>query len=379
MNPFDVIVIGVGGMGSATLYRLAARGRRVLGLEQFDIPHDLGSSHGLTRIIRLAYYEDPRYVPLLRRAYELWGALEAEAGETLLVTTGSVDAGPADDEVFAGSHRSCLEHGLPHEVLDGAALAARFPGYRLPPDYRALYQPAGGFLLSERCIVQHVFGALRRGAVVRAREQVLSWRADGERVAVETDRGRYEAGALVITAGAWAAKLLPQLGRAAQPERQVLGWFGLLEPQHFTPPTFPVFNLRVPEGRFYGFPEFGVPGFKIGRYHHLGEQVEADRVDRTPRAEDEAVLREAVARYFPAADGPVMALKTCLFTNSPDEHFILGQHPEHANVSFAAGFSGHGYKFCSVVGEILADLALSGRTAHAISLFDPQRAALSLA
>lgn len=378
MKTYDVIVVGIGGMGSATAYRLAKQGKRVLGLESFDIPHEYGSSHGVTRIIRLAYYEDPSYVPLLRRAYTLWRELEASSGEKLLYQTGSVDAGPEDDEVFTGSYSSCLEHGLSHEVFDHAGLAARFPGYRLPKGYRALYQEEGGFLLSERCIVQHVFLAQRLGADIHAREKVHAWQAEGDRVVVETDKGRYEAQSLVITAGAWAAQLLPALGKNAQPERQVLGWFGPLEPQHFTPATFPVFNLKVPEGRYYGFPEFGVPGFKIGRYHHLDEQVEADTVDRVPKPEDEAVLRSAVARYFPAANGPVIGLRTCMFTNSPDEHFIVGQHPEHENVSFAAGFSGHGYKFCSVVGEILAELATSQRTQHPISLFDPQRPALAL-
>ena len=375
MTHFDTIVVGVGGMGSAAVWQLAKRGQRVLGLEQFDVPHDFGSSHGVTRIIRLAYYEDPSYVPLLRRAYELWEELGASAGEPLLVQHGSIDAGPEDDYVFRGSYESCVAHGIPHEVLEARELEQRFPGYHLPRGHYALFQRDGGFLLSERCIVQHVLQAQRRGARVQARERVVSWRAEPDRVVVETDRGRYEAGSLVVTAGPWAKHLLP-LGGNAQAERQVLGWFAPRSPERFTPERFPVFNLSVPEGRYYGFPEYGVPGFKIGRYHHLAEQVEADAVDRSVTPYDEAVLRDAVTRYFPDADGPTMALKTCLFTNSPDEHFIIGRHPEHDNVAFAAGFSGHGYKFCSVVGEILADLAVDGTTALPISLFSPTRAAL---
>lgn len=378
MPKFDVIVIGVGGMGSAALHHLAARGKRVLGLEQFDIPHDYGSSHGITRIIRLAYYEDPSYVPLLRRAYELWEALEGAAGEKLLYKTGSIDAAHENDEVFQGSYRSCLEHGLEHEVLEAKALRERFPGYQLPDGYFALLQEEGGFLLPERCIVQHVQAALRAGARVQARERVLGWDVFSGGVRVKTDKGTYEAASLVLTAGAWTKSLLPALARVAQPERQVLGWFQPLEPALFAPSAFPVFNLSVPEGRYYGFPEFSVPGFKLGRYHHLEEQVEADSLERAPRAEDEAVLRSVVKRYFPAANGPIMALRTCMFTNSPDEHFILGVHPEDARVTFAAGFSGHGFKFCSVIGEILADLALNGETAHPIGLFSPQRAALSI-
>ena len=372
-GPYDVIVIGVGGMGSATVYELAKRGKRVLGLERFDIPHDLGSSHGVNRIIRLAYYEDPSYVPLMKRAYERWRELEGDTGEQILHITGSVDAGPEENEVFKGSYESCLEHGIPHEVLDHKELHKRFPGYQLPRGHYALYQEEGGFLLSERCIVGHVMAAQARGAEVRAREQVLDWQATDNHVTVRTERGTYEAGSLVITAGAWASHLVPGLGKRAQAERQALGWFQPHQPDLFSPERFPVFNLLVDEGRYYGFPVYGVPGFKIGRYHHLDEQVNPDEVDRNVYAADEEVLRDCVANYFPEANGATMMMKTCMFTNSPDEHFIIGTHPEHANVSFAAGFSGHGYKFCSVVGELMSDLALQGETPLPIDLFDPKR------
>jgi sarcosine oxidase len=370
---YDVIVIGVGGMGSAAVYELAKRGKRVLGLERFDIPHDQGSSHGVNRIIRLAYYEHPSYVPLMRRAYELWREIESRVGEKLLYITGSIDAGPEDSLVFQGSHRSCLEHGLPHEVLLSHELSRRFPGYRLPDGHFALYQGEGGFLLSERCIVSYVMAAQALGAEVRAREKVLGWERRDGGIEVKTERGRYQADTLVVTAGPWASALMPSLANSAVPERQVLGWFQPLEPELFTPERFPVFNLLVDEGRYYGFPVFGVPGFKIGRYHHLEQQSDPDRLDRDVHSEDEEVLRIAVRRHFPAAGGPTMMLKTCMFTNSPDEHFIIGCHSDQANICFAAGFSGHGFKFCSVVGEILAELAMGGKTKHDIGLFDPRR------
>jgi len=341
----------------------------VLGLERFDIPHDLGSSHGITRIIRLAYYEDPSYVPLLRRAYELWRDLERTAGERLLHPTGSIDAGPPGSAVFEGSLRSCLEHGLPHEVLTSSELQRRFPGYRLPAETLAVLQPEGGFLLPERCIVAHVLAAQALGAEVHGREQVLEWEPRGDGVRVRTDRGSYEAGRLVLTAGPWAATLLPRLAGLAVPERQVLAWFQPRRPDLFLPERFPVFNLLVEEGRFYGFPIFAVPGFKIGRYHHLGEQVDPDQVDRTCHRRDEEPLRACTERYFPDACGPTMGLKVCLFTNSPDEHFIIDLHPEYPQVALAAGFSGHGFKFCSVVGEILADLSDQQATRHDIRLF----------
>jgi sarcosine oxidase len=368
-DTYDVIVLGIGGMGSATAYHLARRGKRVLGLERFQIPHEMGSSHGLTRIIRLAYYEHPGYVPLLRRSYELWRELQQAAGEQLLYVTGSIDAGEADGEVVQGSLLSCRLHDLPHELLSGAELARRFPGYQLPVDYLALLQPDGGFLLPERCIVSHATAARELGAEIRTGEQVLDWEPRTDGVAVMTERGEYVADRLVVTAGPWASKLLPGLAALAVPERQVLGWFEVADPALFALERFPVFNLLVPEGRYYGFPEFQVPGLKIGLYHHLEEQVDPDTVDRDTHARDEQVLRRAVERYFPAANGRTLATKVCMFTNSPDEHFILDLHPDDPRISIAAGFSGHGFKFCSVVGEIMADLAERGETRHDISLF----------
>lgn len=374
VKTYDVVVVGVGAMGSASLHHLARRGLNVLGLEQFDIPNDQGSSHGVNRIFRLAYYEDPGYVPLMRRALDLWSELESVAGEKLVHVTGSIDAGPADGEVFSGSLESCRIHRLDHEVLDGVALAARFPGYRLPDDTMCLFQPDGGFLLSERCIVAHVLAALAHGAQVNARETVREWQVTAEGgIRVETDRGTYETTRLVLTAGAWASGLAPGLADLAVPERQVLGWFQPLRPELFAPDRFPVFNLAVDEGRYYGFPVFGIPGFKIGRYHHREEATNPDGMNRFVDQRDEQVLRAAISRYFPEADGPTMSLKTCLFTNSPDEHFIVDCLPDHPEVILAAGFSGHGFKFASVIGEVLADLAQHGQTGHDISMFDLSR------
>jgi sarcosine oxidase len=366
---YDVIVVGVGGMGSAACYHLAKRGKRVLGLERFDIPHAMGSSHGVNRIIRLAYYEDPSYVPLLRRAYALWRELQTEFGEQLLHITGSIDASQSDGEVFRGALHSSELHDLPHEVLTSAELSARFPGFALPPAHLALFQPEGGFLMSERCIVAHVAGAIAAGAEIHARERVLDWDVTSGGVRVTTDRGTYEAERLVVSAGAWMQSLVPELKMLSQPERQVLAWFQPIEPDIFSPQRFPVFNLTVDEGRYYGFPIHHVPGFKVGRYHHLDEQVNADAVDREPNAADEETLRSFTTRYFPRAAGPTMALHSCLFTNTPDEHFIVDRLPGAPQVTVASPCSGHGYKFCSVIGEILADLSSGGSTTHDIALF----------
>ena len=368
---YDAIVIGLGGMGSAAAFHLARRGRRVLGLEQYEMLHELGSSHGLTRIIRLAYHEHPSYVPLLRRSYELWRELEALAGEPLLITTGSLEGGPEDGTTFRGSLHAAQLHDLPHEVLDPAELRRRFPAYRhFDDDTRVVFQPDGGFLLAERSLLAHLNQAIAHGAELHFHEPLSAWEATADGgVTVRTDRATYEADRLVLCVGAWAGKVVPQLAALARPERQVLGWFQPTTPELFSPDRFPVFLLDTEEGSHYGFPVHDVPGFKIGRYHHLREPIDPDDADRATRPDDEAILRAFVVSHFPDGAGPTVMLKACIFTNSPDEHFLIDVLPDVPQVSVAAGFSGHGYKFCSLVGEVMADLAVDGRTGHDIGLF----------
>jgi sarcosine oxidase len=370
---FDAIVLGLGGMGSASTFHLARRGWRVLGLERFDVLHPYGSSHGVNRIIRLAYSEHPSYVPLLRRAYELWHELENLHGRQLLYTTGSLEGGLPESDVFAGAKHAAELHHLSHEVLTGEEVNRRWPAFRLPSDHRLVYQPDGGFLASEECILAHVRQGLTAGAQLHWREQVLEWGPLQDGVWMRTDRDRYEAGRLVVCAGSWLGKLFPEMAALAVPERQVLAWLQPTRPERFALGAFPVFNTQVEEGHYYGFPEWGIPGFKFGRYHHLEEQVDPDAMDREPNAKDEQILREFARRYFPDGEGPTVALKACLFTNTPDEHFILDVLPDHPQVVVASACSGHGYKFCSVVGEITADLATSGRTGHDLELFKLSR------
>ena len=357
---WDVIVIGVGGMGSATAYQLARRGCKILALEQHNIPHDLGASHGINRMIRLAYAEDPRYVPMLRHAYRLWRDLGRTAKERMLFITGGIDAGPEDSWIVRGSLKACAEHKLKHETLTAAELHKRFQGFQLPRTMVAVYQPQGGFVLSERSILAHVSLALELGAEIHAREQVLEWSVSRGMVTVRTDRGSYRTSRLVITPGPWAAHVIQQLNGVVKPERQVLLWVQPKKPELFKMGKFPVFYMQDGDEKFYGLPIYGIPGFKFGKYHHLKEQVDPNTMDRECHLKDEGVLREAIRKYFPEADGSTIAMKTCLFSNTKDENFILDVHPEFPQISIAAGFSGHGFKFCPAVGEIMADLALEG-------------------
>jgi sarcosine oxidase len=373
---FDAIVVGLGGMGSATLHQLARRGLNVLGLEQFTVPHVFGSSHGLTRLIRLAYFESPKYVPLLRRAYELWAELERSAGERLLYQTGSIDAGWESSRTVQGSAEACREHSLPFELLDAAAANRRWPAYGLEPGMVAVFQPQGGFLVPEACIRVYVARAVENGAMVHEQEQVVGWEPIARGVEVRTDSAVYRAARLVITAGPWARRLVPMLQDLAVPERQVVMWTAVEDEAVFQPDRCPVFNLQASHDlseRYYGFPMHGRPGFKVGKYHHRRERGDPEALRRETDAVDEEMLRVAVRRFFPKANGPTLATETCIFTNTPDEHFILDRHPDAGHVAIAAGFSGHGFKFCSVIGEIMADLVTEERSRFDLTMFRSDR------
>jgi sarcosine oxidase len=373
---FDQIVIGVGGMGSAAVCALARRGHRVLGLEQFGVPHEFGSSAASTRIFRFAYFEDPSYVPLMRLAFERWQQLQREFGQTFVSTTGGLDIGLPSGRVVQGAKLACQAHGLAHQVLRGTEVSRRFPAWQLPAEFEAVLQPEAGFLLADRAIEAHVTVARRLGAEVHEHESVRHWRAIGDRVEVETERACYEAGALILTAGAWTGKLLARLKPLAVPERQVVGWFKTDE-RRLATQNFPVFILDCPEnGNFYGIPEEAQQRFKVGKFHHRCEAVDPDRIDRQIVPEDIAVLN-SLSRYLAQPLGTPLACKTCMFVNSPDEHFIIDALPEHPHVIVAAGFSGHGYKFCAAIGEILADLSSNGTTPHDTHLFRLSRAALN--
>ena len=375
MSHFDVVVIGLGVMGSAALRELARRKRSVLGIEQFAAGHDRGSSHGETRIIRLAYFEHPSYVPLVRRAYELWRDIEAAAAQKLLHVTGVAEMGPPESQLVKGTLASARLHGLRHEVLSAADLTRRFPAFRLPPDYIAVLQPDGGFLLAEPSIRALLAQAKHAGAQVRERVTVRAIEPRASGVRVLTDDGAIDAGAVIIAAGPWLKSLLPDLQVRLRVTRQVMGWFAPAEPEPFAPGLFPVFLIESRHGTHYGFPPFAGGGIKVAKHHHRNEAVDPDRYDRAASADDESLIRALLAEHIPAADGPLLDAKTCLYTVTPDGDFIIDRLPGFPQLIIASPCSGHGFKFAPAIGEILADLATTGASRHDISRFSLERIA----
>jgi len=374
---FDVIVVGVGAMGAATCHALAERGVRVLGLERFDVPHALGSSGGHTRLVRLVYYEHPDYVPLLREAYAGWDALGEELGLPVLHRTGAIYLGRPDGDLLSGSLRAVREHGLTHEILDPEGVRERCGPFVVPDRFTALYEADAGFVFSERAIAGFVDRALRRGAEVHGRETVREWHADSAGVRVVTDRDTYHGGHLVITAGAWTSGLVRDLGVELTVTRQVLGWVWPKTPERFALGRFTCWAIEddAPgfQGIYYGFPMTPeVPGLKLA-HHAPGPRADPDALDRMPTAADEEDFRPALRAYLPDADGPLLAMRVCMYTLSPDQHFVVDRHPAHSRVTVACGFSGHGFKFAPVVGRALADLATEGSSALPIGFLGRDR------
>lgn len=372
MDRYDAIVLGTGGVGSAALMHLAARGATALGIDRFEPGHDRGSSHGQTRLIRQAYYEHPDYVPLLRRAFELWTRLEADAGQQLYHQVGLLQIGPPDGEVLQGVRASARQHALPIENLTAAESHRRFPGFRVDDDCEAIFETRAGYLLVERCVQAHASQAVRLGAHLHAGETVRDWRAEGTTVVVETDRGTYATSRLIVTAGAWAAPLLGQLRIPLEVRRKPLYWFRPQTDIYRADLACPAFlydlekrgqnYFSAPAGCFYGVPQIDSAGIKVAE--HTGGQVVADplSVDRANDPADQQRVALFVERYLTQATTDCTDYTVCLYTMTPDRHFVVDAHPDHPQVVFAAGLSGHGFKFTGVLGEALSELALDGKT-----------------
>jgi sarcosine oxidase len=373
---YDVIVLGIGGMGSATAYHLARRGRRVLGLDAFARGHHNGSSHGKSRGIREAYGESPQYVPLVQRAYTLWRELEAETGQRLLTITGGMSLGPAEPGFGANQKDAAAQYGLTVEELTPAEIMARWPGFNVPDGYIGMYDPHTGFLTPEQCVAAHLDLAAKHGAELHHSEPARRWSPDGAGVRVETDTAMYTADALVITAGPWAGEILSDLDLPCEVWRMYNVYFAPTRPELFGPERFPVYGFRGPEGSYYGVPMLPGDGLKIGR-HDRGDVCTPESARRTIRPDEIDLMRTVLDRYMPGATGEVLDATTCLYTMTPDSHFIIDHHPEHAQVVYAAGFSGHGFKFTAAIGEAMADLATTGATRHPIGFLSASRFAMA--
>jgi sarcosine oxidase len=374
---FDVIVCGLGAMGSAASYHLSRAGLKVLGLDRFQAPHDRGSSHGKTRIIREAYFEHPSYVPLVQRAYVLWAELESKSARKLLLQTGGLMIGPADGVLVTGAKKSAEEHELAHRVLSRSELQTEYPAFKTNGADVAVWEPRAGIVFPELGIQTHLELAAQNGADLKFNEKVVRWEPEGQGVRVLTAAGAYTARRLLLSVGSWLNLLVPELRLPLAVERQVLFWFDLTDsfsasasparrsacdeggsscpPSDFTPDRFPIFIWEnEPHKFFYGFPDLG-DGFKIG-VHHQGQITTADRLNRDVGKDEIEAAGALLKKHIPAAAGTLQSAVVCMYTNTPDEHFFLDYHPVHRQVVIASPCSGHGFKFSPVIGEIAARL-----------------------
>jgi len=360
-------------MGSAATYHLANRGHKVLALERFNLNHSYGSSHGRTRIIRAAYFKHDSYVPLVRGAYELWRELQNETGMTLMMITGGLTIGGRTSQPVSGSLASARTYKIPHELLSSRELRERFEIFAPSENDVGVFEPGAGMLLPERCIEAHCNLATKAGAEFHFNETVESWTSENYEIRIKTNRAEYETEKLVLTCGPWTPSLLRDLHLPLKCERQVPIWF---EPPARSdicaPSKMPVFIWELPSGQsFYGIPDNG-DGVKVAR-HHGGESVMPDEVDQRVREDDEIPVRKFLRDHLPLLNGQIRSSTTCIYTNTPDEDFIIDFHPRTQNVLIVSACSGHGFKFSSSIGEVVSSLVAEGRTKFDIQKFSLKR------
>ena len=370
---YDVIVLGLGVMGSATLYHLAQTGQRVLGLEQFEPDHEMGSSIDVSRIFRYAY-DHPAYVTLARAAYPMWRALEEEAGVSLMHYTGQVDFGPQTSDTFQAFRDTLVATGIAHDWLTPAELAQRFPQFQLSEDMMAIYHAEAGYLAAATCVLTLIQQAQQHGADIQTGAHVQQIDIEGDSVVVRTADQTYSAARLVVTAGSWTGKVLGQLDLTLplRPTRQQVIFFQTQDLSLFGPDRFPVY-IAHGDPWYYGLPSVNNGGLKTAIHNLRDDVVDPDTMNRSVDPAHVEVVRGFLRRCLPLADSAPASTRTCLYTVTPDDHFILDHHPAYPQVVIGAGFSGHGFKFGILIGQILADLALKGATAHDIALFRLQR------
>ena len=377
MATYDCIVLGTGGVGSAALYQLAARGLSVLGLDRFGPGHDRGSSHGQTRIIRQAYFEHADYVPLVLRSYELWRELEQRRGEQLFVQAGLLEVGPSQGVVVPGVKYAAAKYNLSIDELSAREIMSRWPGFRVDDDMSGVFEREAGYLHVERCVIAHLEEAQRLGATLETGVRVREWKADGgDAITVETDRGSFSAGRLIVTPGAWAPQLLAGLGLRLEVRRKPLFWYECPDEYHVNS-GFPGYLFEMPEGIFYGFPQIDEQGIKIAE-HTAGDIVtDPLLVDRELHDRDQKMVEMFLERHLPHVSRNLQEHAVCMYTCTPDEQFIVDRHPQHPQVAFAAGLSGHGFKFTPALGQALVELAIDGRTELPIEFLSASRPELA--
>ncbi|QDU74321.1 Monomeric sarcosine oxidase [Bremerella volcania] len=369
----DVAVIGIGGVGSAAAAYLAQAGADVIGLDRYSPPHARGSSHGQTRVIRMAYFEHPDYVPLLRRAYRGWHDLERATGRQLYFPTGVLQIGPESGEVIAGTLRSAQQHRLAIQQFRYEDIASEFPGVVPPADCVGILEHDAGYLLVAECINAYLDQAKQHGATIKTDSPVQSWSRTGEAFELRTDSEVIHAKQLVLCGGAWAKQLLADLNVPMTILRKHLYWYENDAPAYTPASSFPVFLIVTPQGIYYGFPQLDSQGVKLAR-HDGGEPIaSADQQNQREDAADRRAVETFTSSHLPLLSHNLVHHEACMYTVTPDQHFLVGTHPEHEGLHFAAGLSGHGFKFASALGEILCDLATTGRTSAPIEFLSPRR------
>ena len=360
MRQFDTIVVGAGGVGSAAMASLARRGIRVLGIDRFCPPHARGSSHGETRVIRQAYFEHPDYVPLLRHTYDLWRELESRQSASLFQQCGLIEVGPHYGEVVPGVLKAASEHQLPVERLSAADVSLRWPALTIPDGLEVVYEPTAGYLHVEQCVAAMLADAKQHGAELATECEVLGWDASDHEVEVRTTEGVYKAVSMVVAAGAWSGQLLAALGIPLTLLRKSLFWFE--SPGAADAPALPVFLFELDYGVPYGFPSLDDKRLKVAVHSGGTPIADPSLLGESADANEQQIVDRFLLQCLPELAGPPVDTATCLYTMTPDGHFVVDRHPQHTNVVIAAGFSGHGFKFAPVLGEALADLATAGST-----------------
>lgn len=375
MQHYDVIIVGAGSMGMAAGYYLAKQNVRTLLIDAYDPPHTMGSHHGDTRIIRHAYGEGQQYVPFALRAQELWRQLEEMTGTSLFAQTGVLTAGPSDCSFLQEVKDSAERYQLPLEMLSAKEVGTRWSGIRLPDDFSACLESTSGVLFPEKCIAAYRELAIDSGATLLTDTKVTGLHMDQDEIIVQTNIEQYRAKKVLLSAGAWNSSLLASLGLSVPlvPTRKTVAWFGADE-SLYSSEQFPAFIFNLEDSMFYGFPSFDHAGVKIGR-HDGGQASDPDQLNRTfgTYLSDEGDVRSFLETYMPQAAGPLRDGRVCMYTMTPDEHFVIDRHPEAPQIVIAAGFSGHGFKFASAVGEAASQLLLHDTTDHDLSMFSLSR------